>query len=98
MEAVKALIENCWIDKKKDKELYIKVRKELPKCQKFFRERLGWTVINNEQILKLEKIPAHVESYMGITVFFALFWHSWKIKKSRNNFCLQNWLICWNCN
>lgn len=69
MEAVKALIENCWIDKKKDKELYIKVRKELPKCQKFFRERLGWTVINNEQILKLEKIPAHVESYMGITDF-----------------------------
>ncbi len=69
MEAAKALIENCWIDKKKDKELYIKVRRELPKCQKFFREQLGWTIINNEQILKVEKIPAHAESYMGITDF-----------------------------
>ncbi len=69
MEAVKALIENCWIDKKKDKELYTKVRRELPKCQKFFREQLGWTIINNEQILKAEKIPAHAESYMGITDF-----------------------------
>lgn len=38
MEAAKALIENCWIDKKTDKELYMKVRRELPKCQKFFRE------------------------------------------------------------
>ena len=69
MEAAKALIENCWIDKKTDKELYMKVRRELPKCQKFFREQLGWTVINNEQILKMEKIPAHAESYMGITDF-----------------------------
>ena len=69
MEAVKALIENCWIDKKKDKELYRKVRRELQKCQKFFREQLGWTVLNNEQILKVEKIPAHAESYMGITDF-----------------------------
>lgn len=69
MEAAKALIENCWIDKKTDKELYMKVRRELPKCQKFFREQLGWTVINNEQILKVEKIPAHAKSYMGITDF-----------------------------
>lgn len=69
MKAARALVENCWIDKKKDKELYTKVRRELPKCQKFFREQLGWTVINNEQILKVEKIPAHAESYMGITDF-----------------------------
>lgn len=69
MEAVKALIENCWIDKKKNKDLYRRVRKELPKCQKFFREQLGWTIINNERILKAEKIPAHAESYMGITEF-----------------------------
>ena len=69
MEAVRALIENCWIDKKKNKELYVKVRRELTKCQKFFREQLGWTVINNEQILKVEKIPARAEGYMGITDF-----------------------------
>ncbi len=69
MEAVKALIENGWIDKKRDKELYMRVRRELPNCQKFFREQLGWTIINNEQILKVEKIPAHAESYMGITDF-----------------------------
>lgn len=45
------------------------MRRELPNCQKFFREQLGWAIINNEQILKAEKIPAHAESYMGITDF-----------------------------
>lgn len=69
MEAARALMEHCWIDKKKDKELYAKVRKELPKCQRFFREQLGWALVNNERILKAEKIPAHAESYMGITEF-----------------------------
>ena len=80
MEAVKALIENGWIDKKRDKELYMRVRRELPNCQKFFREQLGWTIINNEQILKVEKIPAHAEviweslilQKAEIIVFFAL--------------------------
>ena len=47
MEAARALIENCWIDKKKNKELYVKVRRELTKCQKFFREQLGLTVFYN---------------------------------------------------
>ncbi len=69
MKEVRALIENTWIDKKKNKELYTKVRKELTKFQKFFREQLGWTVINNERIVKIEKIPAHAQSYMGITEF-----------------------------
>lgn len=69
MEAAKTLMEHCWIDKKKNRELYAKVRKELPRCQKFFREQLGWALVNNERILKAEKIPAHAESYMGITEF-----------------------------
>ncbi len=69
MEAARALMEHCWIDKKEDKELYARVRKGLSGCQKFFREQLGWTIIHNERILKLEKIPAHAESYMGITEF-----------------------------
>ena len=69
MEAVRALVEKCWIDKKKDRELYAKVRRELSGCQKFFREQLGWSLINNERILKAEKIPARAKSYMGITEF-----------------------------
>ncbi len=69
METAKVFMENYWIDKKRNKELYTKARRDLPKCQKFFREQLGWSVINNERIIKIEKIPARAEAYMGITDF-----------------------------
>lgn len=38
-------------------------------CKRFFNELLGWRLIENERILKVEKIPAHADSYMGITEF-----------------------------
>lgn len=69
MEAVRVLLEQYWIDKKRQKELYTKVRRELPACQRFFREQLGWSVIHNEQVLKIEKIPARAAAFMGITDF-----------------------------
>lgn len=69
MEAVRALMENYWIQKEKDKELYGKTRRELGKIRRFLTEQLGWNLINNERILKLEKLPGHAESFMGITEF-----------------------------
>lgn len=70
MEKVaRALMENFWINKTKDKELYIKTKRVSGKIHKFFTEQLGWNLINNERILKLEKLPARAESYMGITEF-----------------------------
>lgn len=69
MDTVRTLLEHYWIDKSKEKELYAKVRRGLSDCQKFFREQLGWSVINNERLLKIEKIPAHAEPFMGITEF-----------------------------
>ncbi|HVI41517.1 MAG TPA: TIGR02678 family protein, partial [Anaerovoracaceae bacterium] len=52
-----------------DKELYHKVKREIPKYRRFVMEQLGWRLINNERIIKLEKIPAHAESFMGIDDF-----------------------------
>lgn len=69
MEAVRILMENYWIRKAKDKELYGKTKRALGKSRRFFTEQLGWNLIDNERILKLEKLPAHAESYMGITDF-----------------------------
>lgn len=69
MEAVRALMENYWIDKEKDKELYKKTKREIGKARRFFTEQLGWNLIYNERILKLEKKPAYAESFMGITEF-----------------------------
>ncbi len=69
MEAVRTLMEKYWINKGKEKELYQKTRRDLNQYRRFFTEQLGWNLINNERVLKLEKLPAHAEPFMGITAF-----------------------------
>jgi TIGR02678 family protein len=69
MQAMRTLMEKYWVIKDKEKEMYMKTKREISDSRKFLREQLGWQLINNERILKLEKIPAYAESFMGITVF-----------------------------
>jgi len=69
MQAMRTLMEKYWVIKDKEKEMYMKTKREIGDSRRFLREQLGWQLINNERILKLEKIPAHAESFMGITSF-----------------------------
>lgn len=69
MNEVRTLFEQFWICKDEKKEEYYKVKRDIPKFQKFVREQLGWRLIHMENLLKLEKIPAHAESFMGIQSF-----------------------------
>lgn len=69
MNEVRTLFEQFWICKDCDKETYYKVKRDIPNFQKFVREQLGWKLIHTENLLKLEKIPAHAESFMGIQEF-----------------------------
>lgn len=66
---MRELMENYWIVREKDRELYTQVKREIPKYRRFFTEQLGWNLIQNERIIKLEKIPARAESFMGIEEF-----------------------------
>lgn len=69
MNEVRTLMEEYWICRETDKEQYYKVKRDIPKFQRFVREQLGWRLINNERLLKLEKVPAHAEGFMGIQEF-----------------------------
>lgn len=69
MNRVRSLLENMWICKDVQKDEYYKVKHEIPLFQRFVREMLGWKLINTERLLKLEKIPVHAESFMGIQEF-----------------------------
>lgn len=69
MNEIRTLLERYWICKSSDKETYYKVKRDIPKFQRFVREQLGWKLINNERLLKLEKIPARAEGFMGIQEF-----------------------------
>ena len=69
MNRVRSLLENIWICKDTQKDEYYKIKHEIPLFQRFVREMLGWKLINTERLLKLEKIPVHAESFMGIQEF-----------------------------
>ena len=69
MSEITPLVEQYWICREQNRELYNKVKRDIPRFQKFAREQLGWKLLNHEQFLKLEKIPAHAESFMGIQEF-----------------------------
>lgn len=66
------LLEKFWIIKEFDKEAYSHVRKaqsRLSEYRRFINEQLGWKLIINEKLVKLEKTPAFSEPFMGISEF-----------------------------
>lgn len=69
MNEIRTLLEKFWICKESDKETYYKVKRDIPNFQRFVREQLGWKLIHTENLLKLEKVPAHAEKFMGISEF-----------------------------
>lgn len=69
MNEIRTLFERFWICKDTEKELYYKVKREMPEFQRFVREQLGWKLIYTDNLLKLEKRPAHAEAFMEITEF-----------------------------
>lgn len=69
MYECRTLIERYWLDRQTDKELYHQARRDLPKYRRFITEQLGWRIIQNERIIKVEKTPAAAERFMGINTF-----------------------------
>ena len=69
MNELEQLLNRRWILKSDDKELYYKVRDSIGSIRKFAAEKLGCQIIENSLLVKLEKIPAKPEIYMGIEEF-----------------------------
>ena len=69
MSELRTLFEKFWICRDTDKESYYRVKRDIPQFQRFVREQLGWKLVHTENLLKLEKRPAHAEPFMGIGEF-----------------------------
>lgn len=54
MKELDALLNNRWILKAEDKELYYKVRDQLGEIRKFTSDKLGCHIIENALMVKLE--------------------------------------------
>ena len=69
MRTLEILLERRWILKSRDRELYYQIRDELGNVKKFLTEKLGYQVIVNPYLIKVEKMPAKPENWMGIREF-----------------------------
>ena len=73
MNVLETLLDRRWILKSKEKDLYYKIKDELPEIKRFLTEKLGYQVIINPYLIKLEKLPAVSQTRMGILEFSAQF-------------------------
>ena len=68
MDELRALLENYWL-RREDTDSFTRAKRAYPKYRKFITEQLGWKLVSNERVLKLEKVPARAEAFMGIDSF-----------------------------
>lgn len=69
MKELEILLEKFWIIKDEDKDLYYSVKDAAPAFKDFFEEKLGYKLIINPYMIKLEKLPGKAEAWMGIQEF-----------------------------
>ncbi|MEA4963819.1 TIGR02678 family protein [Lutispora sp.] len=63
------LMENFWILKDKDRELYYELKNLERDTRDFIREKLGFNLVTNQKLVKLEKVPENPAAWMGIKSF-----------------------------
>lgn len=70
MTSLDTLLENYWIVKEQDREKYENTRRNLTEEElNFMKNKLGYKLIVNPLLIKLEKIPGIPKSFMGIQEF-----------------------------
>lgn len=70
MKPIELLLEKYWVVKELDEDNYNKIKTEIDdKTQSFIKEKLGYKLIANPYVIKLEKIPGKPQSFMGIQEF-----------------------------
>lgn len=70
MKVLEELLENYWIINEQDNEKYEQIRQELDeKTLNFIKQKLGYKLIINPYLIKLEKIPGIPQEFMGIKEF-----------------------------
>ena len=92
------LVENFIINKSYNRDLYYEVRDEIDSYKKFIYDNLGYRLIVKEDFIKLEKVPAVAEPWMGFRgltkkkeyIFFILFLMFLEDKGKEEQFILSS--------
>ncbi|KJS21399.1 MAG: cytosolic protein [Clostridiaceae bacterium BRH_c20a] len=68
-ESAQYILENFWILREKEPEIYQQIRQRENVLKNFFLEKMGLNLIVHRQFVKLEKFPIEPETWMGIEKF-----------------------------
>ncbi|MEY8354103.1 TIGR02678 family protein [Lachnospiraceae bacterium 54-53] len=69
MNILEELMNERWISKHRDRDRYYRVKEELGGIRTFLVEKLGYRIISNSSLVKLEKLPGEALPWMGIQEF-----------------------------
>ncbi len=69
MKQAHLLLAKRWVLRQADPDLYYKLKDSQRDYHSFFRDKLGYRLIVNPLLIKVEKIPGEHESWMGIAEF-----------------------------
>ncbi|WP_273716945.1 TIGR02678 family protein [Alkalihalobacillus pseudalcaliphilus] len=68
-EALAILMENFWVLRAVEPDVYQQVRHREHVIKRYVTEKLGFTLIIHQHFIKLEKIPVEPKQWMGIQAF-----------------------------
>ncbi|MBK5245156.1 MAG: TIGR02678 family protein [Eubacteriaceae bacterium] len=69
MKELEILLDKYWVIKDDDKDLFYRVKDSIPQFKTFLSDKLGYRILMNQHLIKLEKIPGSPQSFMGIKEF-----------------------------
>ena len=69
MYEFRALLDRFWVTREGDRELYFSLKRALSDYRRLVNELLGWNLVVNESVVKLEKVPPRAMPWMGIQSF-----------------------------
>ncbi|MDD3335275.1 MAG: TIGR02678 family protein [Eubacteriales bacterium] len=69
MNEFRRLLDRFWVTRLDDKELYYDLKRRLSDYESIVNEQLGWNLISNEMVIKLEKTPPRSMPWMGVQEF-----------------------------
>ncbi|MGD9570038.1 MAG: TIGR02678 family protein [Sedimentibacter sp.] len=69
MKELVYLLENKWIIREKDKDLYYSIKDNIKDFRDFIKDKLGYQLVITSDFIKLEKIPGKAEPWMRVEDF-----------------------------
>ena len=69
MDEFRTLLNQLWIRREDDRELFYRIRRKLPDLRRTLRDQFGWEVVSTETLIRLVKEPGKADAVFGISDF-----------------------------